>query len=627
MNYKFPRAETLDAMLRGTCSENKSFPLLLGSVLSIFSLFAASFTSLSYFFPSVLGQGTLEEAKRFSFYAGLKAAALLFLSGLTLSWLISASRKIKTSFLFSEERKSEPLHFWTRGLCFLLLVGGICASSVFTAATTYDEGIYTMAARNVALYGRYAYGQAGYLEDFSPTITVGPTVILPLAFIYKYLGDGMLLSRMYIFLWLLAALVMLYVIYSKVCKGFQLFFALFLAVLFLHNYSILIPLSSVTGEMATLFFLLTALFFLPALGSTERVSFKLFLSNFSLGLAIVTKPAQMVSLNVLAISFLYALLSSQFRMRKPFLKYLAVSLFGLALPVLPWLLTSSLLMTISPTHDTLYRFSQFFLFGVRHWTQGIARYGLLNFLKLGLLVLAATLFMNLSFRKNRIASCPLIMYVYSLCFLLWFFTCTDGHLIRFTTFPIFLLIPLSANLLPAEWPVSKSKLPLAALLTLTLVLFQAEVKNILISVSLKRRQPIPWISDQLKSKLPEISGSSRLWVVDHELERYLSMLTQPPVFRLRASDSLPPPNEGDLLAFGIRKEAYERTLYLFVFTHVPQQRTSQFMIRGEAAQDVVLELKKSLESIGVDCILGEASERLDEKAYFILEPLGGSRPT
>jgi len=189
-----------------------------------------------------------------------------------------------------------------------------------------------------------------------------------------------------------------------------------------------------------------------------------------------------------------------------------------------------------------------------------------------------------------------------------------------------LLIPLSANLLPAEWSVSKSKLPLTVLLALTLVLFQAEVKNILISVLLKRRQPIPWISDQLKSKLPEVSGSPRLWVVDHELERYLSALTRPHVFRLKASDSLPLPNEGDLLAFGVRKEAYERTLYLFTFTHVPQQRTSQFMIRGEAAEDVALELKKSLESIGVDCILGEDPERRDEKSFFILEPFGGSRP-
>jgi 4-amino-4-deoxy-L-arabinose transferase-like glycosyltransferase len=105
---------------------------------------------------------------------------------------------------------------WTRRLFWLL---GLALVSVlaFANLTTYptiwfDEGIHLHVPKAVALFGVYAdYSSEGF-RFYGPTMSVGPTVMLPIAFIFELAGVGLLQARLVIVAYLLCAVLLFWLV-------------------------------------------------------------------------------------------------------------------------------------------------------------------------------------------------------------------------------------------------------------------------------------------------------------------------------------------------------------------------------------------------------------------------------
>ena len=78
--------------------------------------------------------------------------------------------------------------------------------------TWYDEGIHLHVPKALIKFGVYAdYSSEGF-RYYGPTMTVGPTVLLPVAASFKLLGIGLLQARAVIAIYLLAAVGLLFVL-------------------------------------------------------------------------------------------------------------------------------------------------------------------------------------------------------------------------------------------------------------------------------------------------------------------------------------------------------------------------------------------------------------------------------
>lgn len=77
-------------------------------------------------------------------------------------------------------------------------------------ATWFDEGSHLHVPKTLVRFGVYAdYSSEGF-RHFGPTIGIGPTVLLPIAGMFKLFGIGLLQARIVMALYLLAAIVMFY---------------------------------------------------------------------------------------------------------------------------------------------------------------------------------------------------------------------------------------------------------------------------------------------------------------------------------------------------------------------------------------------------------------------------------
>ena len=78
--------------------------------------------------------------------------------------------------------------------------------------TWYDEGIHLHVPKALINFGVYAdYSSEGF-RYYGPTMTVGPTVLLPIAASFKVLGIGLLQARAVIALYLLATVGLVFVV-------------------------------------------------------------------------------------------------------------------------------------------------------------------------------------------------------------------------------------------------------------------------------------------------------------------------------------------------------------------------------------------------------------------------------
>lgn len=123
----------------------------------------------------------------------------------------------------------------------------------------FDEGSHLHVPKTLVQYGKYADISSEGFRYYGPTIGVGPTVMLPIAAVFKVFGVGLLQARLVMTLYLLAALYAFYRLNDHLLGGLGAWAALALlissrSVLFLQYGRQLL------GEVPGFFFLILALY-------------------------------------------------------------------------------------------------------------------------------------------------------------------------------------------------------------------------------------------------------------------------------------------------------------------------------------------------------------------------------
>src|SRR6476659_9788828 len=76
--------------------------------------------------------------------------------------------------------------------------------------TWFDEGSHLHVPKTLLRYGVYADYSSDGFRYFGPTLGVGPTVMLPIAAMFKVLGIGLVQARLVIVLYLFGAIYLFY---------------------------------------------------------------------------------------------------------------------------------------------------------------------------------------------------------------------------------------------------------------------------------------------------------------------------------------------------------------------------------------------------------------------------------
>lgn len=175
--------------------------------------------------------------------------------------------------------------FW---LAILLLVGAFLLLYHLDQypAPWYDEGSHLHVAKNFALNGVYADFSSEGNRPFGPAVGVGPTVLLPIALLFKAAGVSIPLARVVIVIYGVLALVLLYVLAARLVNRRAALVAVALALLspavdFVYNAR------TVLGEVPGLFFILAGLWLWLKPGKHNLQN--LLLVGLLFGLACITK--------------------------------------------------------------------------------------------------------------------------------------------------------------------------------------------------------------------------------------------------------------------------------------------------------------------------------------------------
>jgi 4-amino-4-deoxy-L-arabinose transferase-like glycosyltransferase len=176
----------------------------------------------------------------------------------------------------------------TIGLIVLLLVGAflLLVHLGQYPAPWYDEGSHLHVAKNFALNGVYADFSSEGNRPFGPAVGVGPTVMLPIALLFKIAGVNITLARAVIVAYGVLALAAFYFLTARLVnpRGALVALALVLlspAVDFVYNAR------TVLGEIPGLFFILMGLWLWLKPGKHSIGN--LLLIGAMMGLACITK--------------------------------------------------------------------------------------------------------------------------------------------------------------------------------------------------------------------------------------------------------------------------------------------------------------------------------------------------
>jgi len=154
-------------------------------------------------------------------------------------------------------------------------------------APWFDEGSHLHVPKTLATYGVYADISSEGFRYYGPTIGVGPTVMLPVAGMFKLFGIGLLQARIVMALYLLAAVYVFYLLVEHLSEKWIAWIAVALmlssrSVLFLEYGRQLL------GEVPGFFFILLALYLWFSKWN-ENDWKRLSLIGLLFGLAMVTK--------------------------------------------------------------------------------------------------------------------------------------------------------------------------------------------------------------------------------------------------------------------------------------------------------------------------------------------------
>ncbi|MDW8068675.1 MAG: glycosyltransferase family 39 protein [Anaerolineae bacterium] len=196
-----------------------------------------------------------------------------------------------------------------RSVAILIAVAGILFLALYNLTdyplTWFDEGSHLHVPKALVRFGVYADYSSEGLRYYGPTIGVGPTVMLPIAAVFKVFGIGLLQARLVMALYLLAAIYGFYRL-AFTLGGCRLAWAV--TALVVSSTGIIEYGRQVLGEVPGLFFVVAG--FGLWLSAWEKASGRrLVLVGALLGLAMVTKHQYLLILApTLALAWLANLL-------------------------------------------------------------------------------------------------------------------------------------------------------------------------------------------------------------------------------------------------------------------------------------------------------------------------------
>jgi len=177
----------------------------------------------------------------------------------------------------------------------IILVGLVVCFLAFYNLENYppmwfDEGLNLQPPKNLLLYGQYALRSSEGFRVFDPALQTGPTVLLPIALIFKLVGIGLFQARLVVVIYALLMLVSLYGVTAAIFdRRTALIAGLLLILVSDHEFlSFTFMSRQVLGEVPALFFLLSGTWLWFRAWEYPRWRL-LLLSGALFGLAVVTK--------------------------------------------------------------------------------------------------------------------------------------------------------------------------------------------------------------------------------------------------------------------------------------------------------------------------------------------------
>lgn len=210
---------------------------------------------------------------------------------------MSAPERIAT---LPNARRELPLlrRMGLMGLLILAFVAATLLLSLYNLPyyprTWFDEGSHLHVPKTLVRYGVYADISSEGFRYYGPTIGVGPTVMLPIAAMFRLVGVGLLQARLVIVLYLLATLWLFYLLARQFRPDAPPWFALLATALLLASRGVgtLEYGREVLGEVPALAWLLFGMFaWLRALDRSDKDAKWGWLAaaGFGFGLSMVTK--------------------------------------------------------------------------------------------------------------------------------------------------------------------------------------------------------------------------------------------------------------------------------------------------------------------------------------------------
>lgn len=162
----------------------------------------------------------------------------------------------------------------------------------YAPRTWFDEGSHLHVPKTLVQYGVYADISSEGFRYFGPTIGVGPTVMLPIALVYRLVGIGLVEGRLVIVAYMALALLALYLLARRLHGGrIALLTLLLLIASRTIGYEGMVEYGrQVLGEVPGIAFLgLGLLAWTAALFRREHSALLSIASGLAFGLALVTK--------------------------------------------------------------------------------------------------------------------------------------------------------------------------------------------------------------------------------------------------------------------------------------------------------------------------------------------------
>lgn len=195
----------------------------------------------------------------------------------------------------AEARSLTAPQTWERATLIALVTLAVLLALVnlpYAPPTWFDEGSHLHVPKTLVRYGVYADISSEGFRYFGPTIGVGPTVMLPVALVFKLAGVGLLQARLIIVAYLALALLGLFLLARRL-YGLQV--ALLTVLLALASRTLrfegMVEYGrQVLGEVPGVAFLIAGLLaYAAGLFQPERSRRYALLAGLAFGLALVTK--------------------------------------------------------------------------------------------------------------------------------------------------------------------------------------------------------------------------------------------------------------------------------------------------------------------------------------------------